>query len=245
LDEDASKKGGDQAMSPILNIGDLLLTDHGHGEDFAARLGQFGPVIGLKQLGCRLVILPRGNKAWPYHNYHVNKEMFIILDGAGTLRFGGEEHPVKAGDVIACPADGPETAHQLINTGDTELRYLAISTMLQPDIAEYPDSGKFIVMFGSPRGGDKNARRLVHVGRGENGLDHWDGESFCLLKDRSFGHTVHANHRGTTYGPALAMPCDFCHPPSGRSVILSFAALYLAHVSIAIEKGGRGFLRAE
>ena len=27
---------------------------------FAAKLGQFGPLIGLKQLGCRLVIVPPG-----------------------------------------------------------------------------------------------------------------------------------------------------------------------------------------
>lgn len=163
-------------MTAILNISDIPLTDHDHRDDFAAKLGQFGPLIGLKQLGGRLVILPPGKKAWPYHNHHVNEEMFVILDGTGTLRLGGQEHPVKTGDVIACPAGGPETAHQLINTGDTELRYLAISTMLQPDIAEYPDSGKFLVMSGSAPGGDKNVRRLVHIGRPENTLDYWDGE---------------------------------------------------------------------
>lgn len=163
-------------MTPILNITSVPLTDHGHGDAFASKLGQFGPLIGMKQLGCRLVILPPGKKAWPYHNHHVNEEMFVILDGAGTLRLGGQEHPVKMGDVIACPAGGPETAHQLINTGDTDLRYLAISTMLQPDVAEYPDSGKFIVMSGSPPGGEKDVRRLVHIGRAENSLDYWDGE---------------------------------------------------------------------
>jgi uncharacterized cupin superfamily protein len=81
-------------------------------EAFAAKLGQFGPLIGMKQLGCRLVVVPPGKKAWPYHAHHVNEEMFFILAGSGTLRLGGEEHPVKAGDVIACPAGGPETAHQ-------------------------------------------------------------------------------------------------------------------------------------
>jgi hypothetical protein len=34
----------------------------------------------------------------------------------------------RSGDVIACPAGGRETAHQIINTGTDELRYLAVST---------------------------------------------------------------------------------------------------------------------
>jgi len=52
-------------MNPILNIASIPLSDHGHGEDFAAKLGQFGPLIGMKQLGCRLVVVPPGKKAWP------------------------------------------------------------------------------------------------------------------------------------------------------------------------------------
>jgi uncharacterized cupin superfamily protein len=162
--------------SPLLNLADIPLTDHGHGEGFAARLGQFGPLIGMKQLGCRLVVLAPGKRAWPFHAHHVNEEMFVILAGSGTLRHGGAEHPVRAGDVIACPAGGPETAHQLINSGDGELRYLAISTMMTPEICEYPDSGKFTVISGSAPGGDKGARRTWYVGRAERTLDYWEGE---------------------------------------------------------------------
>jgi uncharacterized cupin superfamily protein len=163
-------------MNPILNLSEIPLTDHGYDPDFAAKLGQFGPLIGMKQLGCRLVIVPPGKKAWPYHAHHVNEELFIILGGSGTLRLGGAEHPVKAGDVIACPAGGPETAHQLVNTGEAELRYLAISTMMSPEVCEYPDSGKFTVISGSAPGGDKSKRRTWYVGRAENSLDYWDGE---------------------------------------------------------------------
>jgi uncharacterized cupin superfamily protein len=163
-------------MSSVMNIADVELTNHGWGDAFAARVAQLGPLIGARQLGCRLVVLPPGKKAWPYHAHHANEEMFVILDGAGTLRLGGAEQPVKAGDVIACPAGGAETAHQIVNTGETELRYLAISTMLAPEVIEYPDSGKFTVMSGSPPGGDKAARRLWYVGRAGNSLDYWDGE---------------------------------------------------------------------
>ena len=163
-------------MAPILNIADIPLTDQRHGEAFAAKLGQIGALIGARQLGCRLVVVPPGKKAWPYHAHHANEEMFVILDGAGTLRLGGAEHPVRAGDVIACPAGGPETAHQIVNSGEAPLRYLAISTMLSPEVLDYPDSGKFGVVSGSAPGGDKSVRRLWYVGRAETTLDYWDGE---------------------------------------------------------------------
>ncbi len=74
--------------------------------------------------------------------------------------------------MIACPAGGPETAHQIINIGDAELRYLAISTMRSPELVEYPDSGKFQVVS-APSGGD---RRLRYIGRAEGKLGYWDGE---------------------------------------------------------------------
>jgi uncharacterized cupin superfamily protein len=102
--------------------------------------------------------------------------MFVILEGTGTLRFGANTFPVRAGDVIACPAGGQDTAHQLIASDDGELRYLAISTMLQPDVGEYPDSGKFIVMSGNPPGGSKDKRLLHFVGRRESAVDYWEGE---------------------------------------------------------------------
>ena len=163
-------------MTPILNISEIPLSDHGHGEGFAAKLGQFGPLIGMKQLGCRLVVVPPGKKAWPYHAHHVNEEMFVILEGTGTLRLGGAEHPVRAGDVIACPAGGPETAHHLINTGETELRYLAISTMTRPEVCEYPDSGKFLLLGEMMKGPDGADQTFRYVGRAESSLDYWDGE---------------------------------------------------------------------
>jgi len=162
--------------NPIRNLSDIPLKDIGHGDRFVAKRGQFGPLIGLEQLGCSLIVVPPGKKAWPYHNHQVNEEMYVVLEGAGTLRLGGEDHAIKAGDVVACPAGGPETAHQIINTGENDLRYLVVSTMLHPEVAEYPDSGKFIVMSGSPPGGDKSKRMLEYVGRKETALDYWDGE---------------------------------------------------------------------
>ena len=64
--------------------------------------------------------------------------MFLILEGEGELRFGDQRYPIRKHDVIACPQGGPEVAHQIINTGTTTLRYLALSTMSEVDTCEYP-----------------------------------------------------------------------------------------------------------
>jgi hypothetical protein len=56
------------------------------------------------------------------------------------------------------------------------LRYLCVSTMEQPDIGIYPDSGKFFVLAGSPPGGDKDKRSFTHIGRLADAVDYWDGE---------------------------------------------------------------------
>ena len=108
-----------------------------------ARIAPIAAPLGATKLGCRLTVLPPGKKAFPHHVHHVNDELFVILSGEATLRFGAEQYPLRSGDVIVCPAGGAEKAHQLINNSAGELRYLSISSMDLPEVAEYPDSGKF------------------------------------------------------------------------------------------------------
>ncbi len=55
---------------------------------------------------------------------------------------GSGRHAVKTGDLIGCLLGDAGTAHQFVNTGSTELRYLAISSSKDPEICEFPDSGK-------------------------------------------------------------------------------------------------------
>ena len=161
--------------SPILNIQDVEYTDWGKGGAFEAKLGAVASRLGAKKLGYRVVVLPPSKKAWPFHLHHVNEEMFFILEGDGALRFGDQRHSIKAGDVICCPP-GPGTAHQIVNTSDSELKYLAVSTMEQAEVAEYPDSGKFAAMAAAAPGGDRS-RRIFWVARKDAVVDYWDGES--------------------------------------------------------------------
>lgn len=102
--------------------------------------------------------------------------MFFVLEGSGEVRIGDTTHPVRAGDVVACPAGGKETAHQFINTGKTELRLFAVSTKLSPEIAEYPDSGKFGILAEYPPAADGKPQGFRFVGREAMNVDYWEGE---------------------------------------------------------------------
>jgi len=102
--------------------------------------------------------------------------MFFVLQGAGEVRIGESTYSIRSGDVIACPAGGKESAHQIINTGTDELRYLAVSTKFSPEVAEYPDSGKFGLLAEFPAEAGGKAERFLFVGRRNNSLDYWEGE---------------------------------------------------------------------
>jgi uncharacterized cupin superfamily protein len=143
---------------------------------YDARMGMIGPRIGARLLGCNITAVAPGMRAFPMHNHRVNEEMFYVLAGAGELRVGSRTHAVRAGDIIACPPGGPETAHQLVNTGDSELKYLAVSTRLSPELCEYPESGKFGVMADLGTGADGRPAMFRHIGRTEDARDYWEGE---------------------------------------------------------------------
>jgi uncharacterized cupin superfamily protein len=146
------------------------------GKFGGAKIGFIGPAIGAEKLGYNVTAVPPGRRAFPFHNHRVNEEMFFILEGEGSVRIGEDTFPIKPGDIIACPPGGAGRAHQIVNSGSKELRYLAVSTKLAPEIAQYPDSNKFGVLgyFEGPEGQKETFR---YVGRSELCLDYYDGES--------------------------------------------------------------------
>lgn len=168
---------------PVVNISELALESWSEGELYAARDVRVGPMIGVKDLGISFTEVPPGKSACPFHSHHVEDELFIILDGEGTYRFGSESYPIKAGDVLGAPAGGHETAHQIINTGTRPLRYYGVSTMSIADVCEYPDSGKFGVFSRSTRNPYDTAT-VRHLDRLGTSLDYWDGEPGAGSKDQ-------------------------------------------------------------
>jgi uncharacterized cupin superfamily protein len=143
---------------------------------YVQRIARIGQQLGARKLGYRLIALGPGMRASPFHNHRVNEEMFYIVAGEGEIRLGAERFAIRAGDVIACPPGDMDSAHQIINTSQGELRYLAVSTQEAPDICEYPDSGKYVVMKGFKIDDEGNTSGFVAVARHADGVDYWDGE---------------------------------------------------------------------
>ena len=135
-------------------------------ERFEARVGMIAPKIGAKKLAYNLTAVPPGKRAYPFHSHRAQEEMFYVIEGAGEVRIGAETFPIRAGDIIACPTGGPETAHQIVNTGKTELRYLAVSTKDPIEVCEYPDSGKIAGL----------GEGIRFVFRGNEQAGYWEGE---------------------------------------------------------------------
>jgi len=111
---------------------------------FAFRRKRLGAAAGGKGIGLSWFELPPGKKAFPSHFHLANEEAMFILEGEGVLRLGEEELPLRAGDYFAFPPGPP--AHQVINRSQAPLRFLAFSTMLEPEVAVYPDSKKIGVL---------------------------------------------------------------------------------------------------
>ena len=86
-----------------------------------------------------------GKFSYPYHFHRNAEELFIILEGQGTLRSPEGFQTVSKGDIIFFE-EGPEGTHQLYNHGDGQLIYVDIRTKANVDVCEYPDSGKINIL---------------------------------------------------------------------------------------------------
>jgi uncharacterized cupin superfamily protein len=156
---------------PIMNLADAVFDDIEDNGVFTSRRATISDLIGATKLGYNLTVLPPGKVQCPFHAHHAEEEMFFILDGEGELRFGEARYPIRKDDVIACPCGGADVAHQIVNTGTRELRYLAVSTVAGIEVCEYPDSNKMSVVVG-PRG-ERGVRKMF---RSETDVDYYDRE---------------------------------------------------------------------
>jgi len=116
---------------------------------------------GARRTGLNHISLEPGQMAAPPHCHSAEEELFVVLDGDGTLLLGDDDHPVRPLDVVARPA-GTGVAHAF-RAGDSGLIFLAYGTKEPNDVCFYPRSNK--IAF----------RGVGVIGRIER-LDYWDGE---------------------------------------------------------------------
>jgi uncharacterized cupin superfamily protein len=152
----------------IVNVADIEPRVR-EGVSVAHAVRDLGRAAGSLKTGIRLYEVPLGKFVNPPHCHSAEEEIFVVLDGAGTLelwpnpRFGGdhETHEVRRGSVVARPA-GTGRAHTF-RAGPDGLTLLAYGTRDPRDVTFYPRSGKV------------NIRGIGLIGRLEP-FDYWDGE---------------------------------------------------------------------
>ena len=144
--------------------------DWDRGEDrpgWRSRDAWVGRRIGAELIGGSMYELEPGERLYPYHTHHANEEWLLVVRGRPTLRTPDGEHELTEGDVVAF-VRGDDGLHQVTNGTDTPIRVLMLSTLIQPDLVHYPDSGKFGAR-------DADGKRVLLTRPGPI-LDYWDGE---------------------------------------------------------------------
>jgi uncharacterized cupin superfamily protein len=104
--------------------------------------------------------VPAGFSSCPYHIHSSQWELFLFLEGTGTVRTAEGTFPVGPGDIVLHP---PGEAHQFTATGTGDLQYFLIADNPTTDIWQYPDSAKW--GFNAPRKFFRPAE-----------TPYWDGE---------------------------------------------------------------------
>ena len=80
-------------MKPVINLADVPLRDNGHGDEFEAKIGSFGRMIGSTGIGAMLHVVEPGKTAFPFHVHHRTHELFVDPRRRGQL-------PLRRGDAI-------------------------------------------------------------------------------------------------------------------------------------------------
>jgi uncharacterized cupin superfamily protein len=120
-------------------------------EGFTAYRARIGHQLGTERVGLSFWRIPAGQAAYPYHFHLAEEEVLVLLEGDLALRTPDGWTRVRRGDCVRFPS-GEDGAHQLVNDGDVEARFLAISTHGQPDVVLYPDEGKICAAERNPDG---------------------------------------------------------------------------------------------
>ena len=120
---------------------------------FEGRSKLLAKAAGATQSGLNWVRLLAGEEGAPPHCHSAEEELFVVLDGEGTLELWPgpkpgvpfqtepqETHPVRRGSIVSRPA-GTRISHSF-RAGPAGLTYLAYGTREPNDICYYPRSNK-------------------------------------------------------------------------------------------------------
>ncbi|HEY1833902.1 MAG TPA: cupin domain-containing protein [Solirubrobacteraceae bacterium] len=152
------------------NINDPLFDEPRETEGFLALRARIARQAGAERLGLSLWEVQPGQAAYPYHFHYAEEELVVVLEGRPSLRSPSGWRDLEPGEVVALPR-GETGAHQLVNNGDTVVRFLCFSPSGDPDVVAYPDSGKLGAFERLPDGSGLKAMFRV-----ADAVDYYDGE---------------------------------------------------------------------
>jgi uncharacterized cupin superfamily protein len=120
-------------------------------EGDAGRWARMAIKAGAVRTGLNWGHLNEGRAGAPPHCHSADEEIFVVLDGQGTLELWPspaqaedgrerEEHPIRAGHVVSRPPSSG-LGHHFV-AGDGGMTFLAYGTRKPNDVCYYPRSNK-------------------------------------------------------------------------------------------------------
>ena len=79
----------------VVNIDELKLEHATNGNRFESNSVRIGALLGAKALGYSYDVVPPGKRSCPFHSHRGEEEMFFIVRGEGTLRYGEETRKLR------------------------------------------------------------------------------------------------------------------------------------------------------
>jgi uncharacterized cupin superfamily protein len=121
----------------IVNVDEVEPLEWG-SRDMGGLERRLGAAAGSVRTGLNHEVISPGKLNTTPHCHSAEEEIFVMLEGSGTLLLGEDEHPVRRGQVISRPP-GTGKAHAF-RADDEQLTLLSYGTREPNDIAYYPRS---------------------------------------------------------------------------------------------------------
>jgi uncharacterized cupin superfamily protein len=153
----------------VPNINDPDFDEPREHDGYRAQRARLSRQAGSERLGMSLWEVPAGEAAYPYHFHYTEEELLLVLHGRPSLRTPEGWRELVEGEVVSC-LRGEGGGHQIVNRTDETVRFLSISTSGEPDIVNYPDSGKLGAFERRPDGSG-----LWKLFRLAEAVDYYDG----------------------------------------------------------------------
>ena len=128
----------DPRPETIVNIDEVPSKPFGEG---TARW--CGRALGARGIALNVAELGPGQEGAPPHCHSMEEELFVVLEGDGTLTLGEDEHPVRAGSIVGRPP--ASRVPHAFRAGDQGMTLLMLSDKHGGDMTYYPRTGEVLI----------------------------------------------------------------------------------------------------